>query len=84
MNKGKLESRRDFFKKAAKSALPILGSIVLANPLIANAAKTAMGCNGSCYTGCDGGCRKTCSGSCRYHCLSTCKGGCQRTNRGYY
>ncbi len=30
----KLQSRREFFKKAAKGALPILGAIVLANPLL--------------------------------------------------
>ncbi len=83
MKKDNLESRRVFFKKAAKSTLPVLGAIILFNPLIANATKIAMGCQGSCYTGCDGGCRKSCSGSCRYHCLSTCKGGCQRTSRGY-
>lgn len=34
-----LQSRREFFKKAAKGALPILGAIVLANaPAVINAA----------------------------------------------
>lgn len=43
-----LQSRREFFKKAAKSALPILGAVVLASaPGIANAAESAaeMGCS---------------------------------------
>lgn len=34
-----LQSRREFFKKAAKGALPILGAVVLASaPGLANAA----------------------------------------------
>ena len=42
-----LQSRREFFKKAAKGALPILGAILLAGmPNVVNAAqKTPMGCN---------------------------------------
>ena len=37
-----LQSRREFFKKAAKGALPILGAIVLANaPAVINAAEKA-------------------------------------------
>lgn len=30
-NNEELQSRREFFKKAAKSALPILGAVVLAS-----------------------------------------------------
>jgi hypothetical protein len=34
-----LQSRRDFFKKAAQKALPILGAVVLAStPLLSHAA----------------------------------------------
>ena len=43
-----LQSRREFFKKAAKGALPILGAVVLASaPGLANAAESAveMGCS---------------------------------------
>ncbi|MCI6252526.1 MAG: Cys-Xaa-Xaa-Xaa repeat radical SAM target protein [Bacteroidales bacterium] len=86
-----LQSRREFFKKAAKRALPILGAIVLANaPVIANAAEEApMGCNyfcsggcsgscgRSCSYGCYGGCKGGCSGACSYTCQNTCKGTCQ-------
>ena len=45
-----LQSRREFFKKVAKGALPILGAIVLANaPAVINAAEKApMGCRYSC------------------------------------
>ncbi len=68
-----LQSRRQFFKKAAKSALPILGAIALANmPMIAKASETAMGCSSGCYTGCS----NTCKGGCSYGCGSTCSGKC--------
>ena len=79
-----LQSRREFFKRAAKGALPILGAIALANaPLLTKAAaESPMGCTGSCYMQCDGGCRKSCTGSCKYQCQTTCKGGCGSTCRG--
>lgn len=78
-----LKSRRDFFKKAAKSALPILGAVVLASsPLVSKAAESMMSCNGSCSgsclgtcnsgcTGCTGSCSGSCSGSCRDTCVSS-------------
>ena len=79
-----LQSRREFFKKAAKSALPILGAIVLAGtPTIAKAVEKApMGCTGTCYGGCYGGCKgcsTTCTGTCSHGCRgcsTTCTGGC--------
>ena len=40
-----LQSRRDFFKKAAKGVLPILGAVVLAGvPNLVKAEETPMGC----------------------------------------
>ena len=44
--KEELQSRREFFKQAAKKALPVIGAIALAStPIIANAAeKEPMGC----------------------------------------
>lgn len=81
-----LQSRREFFKKAAKGALPILGAVALANmPLLSKATETEMECNctsctascsGTC-TGCSGGCQGTCKGGCYGSCSGTCKGGCQ-------
>ncbi|MDE5791657.1 MAG: Cys-Xaa-Xaa-Xaa repeat radical SAM target protein [Muribaculaceae bacterium] len=73
-----LQSRRQFFKKAAKSALPILGAIAIANmPMIAKAAQADR-----CYAGyaCSGGCSGDCKGSCKYGC-SSCSGGCKGTCR---
>ena len=87
-NNEELQSRREFFKKAAKSALPILGAIVLAGtPGIVKAAeKEPMDCqrlcNGSCYYYCDNacsGCKGTCSGSCYNTCHGSCSGGCARS-----
>lgn len=75
-----LQSRRSFFKNAAKAALPILGAVVIANtPLIGSAANVANGCSrygcgvctNSCTSSCKGGCYTTCSGGCKYY---ACKG----------
>ncbi len=74
-----LQSRREFFKQAAKKALPVLGAIALmSSPIIAKAAEgEPMGCDGSCYGRCSGSCSGTCSGSCDGACAHTCKGSCQ-------
>ena len=86
-----LQSRREFFKRAAKGALPILGAIALANmPVIANAGESAMGCkygcSTGCYTACQGSCKSSCSGSCKngcdgckYTCSGSCKNSCSGT-----
>lgn len=86
--KEEVQSRRDFFKKAAKTALPILGVALLAsNPIIAKASETAMdcmyGCSGGCWrscTGCKDSCRGECVTTCRNTCDTTCTGGCYRSN----
>lgn len=81
-----LQSRRDFFKKAAKNALPILGMALLAsNPVIAKAFEPSepLGCDFGCSNGCSGGCGRSCSigcsGSCSGSCYGNCKGGCSRS-----
>lgn len=69
-----LQSRREFFKKAAKGALPILGAIALANvPLLSSAADSQNGCS---RYGC-GVCTSGCSGACKGGCYTTCSGGCK-------
>ncbi len=76
-----LQSRREFFKKAAKGVLPILGAAVLASaPGIVRASATApMGCNfgctSSCYGSCSGKCNIGCSGGCTGSC-GGCRGAC--------
>ena len=69
-----LQSRRQFFKKAAKGALPILGAIALANlPHLAGASTAGCTCSGACV----GGCNYTCYGTCSGKCMGGCQGTCQ-------
>lgn len=82
-----LQSRREFFKKAAKGVLPILGAMVLVGaPAIVKAAEEGpMGCTYSCYSTCSGHCTGGCTGCggmCQMGCQGSCKGGCDRTCTG--
>lgn len=64
-----LQNRREFFKKAAKGALPILGAIALAGaPGVVKAAEEAMDCNYSCSYSCSNSCRGNCYGGCSGSC----------------
>ncbi len=83
-NNEELQSRRQFFKQAAKGALPIIAATVMASaPAIMNAAEPTMGCTSTCklacasncYTGCEGGCADHCARSCSESCYTTCKNG---------
>ncbi len=81
-----LQSRREFFKKAAKGVLPILGAIALSNlpfKSFAHESGEELGCDFSCYGGCAGGCGRSCSvgcsGSCSGSCSGACKGSCGRS-----
>ena len=79
-----LQSRREFFKSAAKGALPILGAIVLAGtPSLVKAIEIEnapmgcrYGCSGSCYTSCAGTCKGTCNTTCMGSCVGSCRGTC--------
>ena len=68
-----LQSRREFFKKAAKAALPVVGAVVMAS--LPNVMQAATGCHSTCMGYCVG-CSGTCSGTCKGTCRSTCIGGC--------
>ncbi|MBQ7711257.1 MAG: Cys-Xaa-Xaa-Xaa repeat radical SAM target protein [Bacteroidales bacterium] len=75
-----LQSRREFFKDAAKKALPVIGAIVLASsPIISQAASTvSMGCEGNCSGTCTGKCEGLCAESgCKGSCSGTCTGKCE-------
>lgn len=92
-----LQSRREFFKKAAKGALPIIAAAVMASaPAVVKAANTPMdcysgcvygcegGCNDSCYGSCKGGCNASCiQGNCAYFCTGSCKGSCSGSCSSY-
>ncbi|MBR0539766.1 MAG: Cys-Xaa-Xaa-Xaa repeat radical SAM target protein [Bacteroidales bacterium] len=75
-----LQGRREFFKEAARKALPLLGVVALmSNPVIAKAMEknACDGCTGSCSYTCSG----TCSGACSGGCSGSCKGGCSASCR---
>lgn len=85
-----LQGRREFFKEAAKKALPILGAVaIITIPLHVDAfsnnncnsscENTCKGdCETSCHIGCGGGCTGTCEGTCKDTCSNTCKNMCGR------
>ena len=77
-----LQSRREFFKEAAKKTLPIVGAVILASsPIIANATEAEpMGCNYNCSGGCNS-CKGTCEYRCQNDCSGSCKGGCKQSCR---
>ena len=81
-----LQSRREFFKKAAKSTLPIFGITILSNiPLVevsANSISTSgcfFGCSGGCSGTCEGTCTRACSSNCTTNCATNCADGCSGT-----
>ena len=82
-NNEELQSRRDFFKRAAKGALPVLGVVaMMTSPIILKAAevpmmKTPMGCNRQdCTNACIQSC-SSCTGTCRGDCTGRCSGACR-------
>lgn len=88
----KKQTRRQFFKEAAKKTLPVLGAaILMSNPIIAKAdEKESLGCNygcaGTCSNNCTGtcitGCYTQCYTACFTSCQGSCKGGCKETCSG--
>lgn len=79
-----LQTRREFFKKAAKGALPIVAGVMLAGmPQVMKAVEKApMGCEGySCQGKCQFSCVAVCNSSCKGRCHTSCynescKGSC--------
>lgn len=86
-----LQTRREFFKKAAKGALPIIAGVSLSSCEVfmsslsyhlANSGSggasygSDSGSGGGCGYTCSGGCSGGCDGSCQWGCETTCKGGC--------
>lgn len=73
------QSRREFFKSAAKAALPVLGVVLMSQVTVAPAlaATQCDGCSGACVYTCEGTCNGSCKGSCDSSCLGTCEGSCK-------
>ena len=78
-----VQSRREFFKKTARIALPLIGGIIIgSSPSLYKKAvtKAPAGCmDGSCSGGCKGGCDGKCFGGCE-GCRGTCGGGCHSSS----
>ncbi|MBR4388281.1 MAG: Cys-Xaa-Xaa-Xaa repeat radical SAM target protein [Prevotella sp.] len=93
MDSKELQSRRDFFKSAAKKALPIVGAIAVSQmPFVSHAHEKDTqstwcsgcygGCNSGCYTGCRGACTGSCEGGCQQSCDGSCTGDCSGSCSG--
>ena len=77
-----LQSRREFFKKAAKAALPVVGAVVLASmpsDIFAMNRTGCNGCSGACSS-CTGSCKGDCTTSCHVGCVGICSGSCEGTS----
>ncbi len=76
-------SRREFFKKAAKGVLPILGMTILGPTLLSSCKKDdCSDCVYSCSDSCITGCKNSCDASCSAGCTNSCKTTCSRLNMG--
>ena len=86
-NNEELQSRREFFKQAAKGALPILALTVLGSTFLTScgdgededdegkgcSSKCTGGCESTCSGDCDGGCSNNCDGRCGGDCWAYCE-----------
>lgn len=82
----KLQTRREFFRNAAKAVLPIIGAAALSSGIVKAADKIPMGCehtcSGACRDNCHYACVDTCRGGCGGTCSGKCEGGCKFTCSG--
>lgn len=78
-----LKTRREFFKQAAKGAIPMLAIATLGPVALSSCGdddddkKQSSGCgnscSGSCEDGCSNNCDSLCGGDCWSYCESTVK-----------
>ncbi|MCQ2304027.1 MAG: Cys-Xaa-Xaa-Xaa repeat radical SAM target protein [Bacteroidales bacterium] len=80
--KEEIQSRREFFKNAAKKGLPIVAAAMLASTPLHNVQAATSCTDDGCMTTCTTGCLNTCLGTCKGNCYSTCKGTCSNTCSG--
>ena len=80
-----LQSRRAFFKNAAKSSLPVISAVIMAHvPSVGIASTGCEQCRDVC-TGCQFGCGgdncgNHCKAACRVGCEYQCDRGCEKGN----
>lgn len=80
----KPQSRREFFKNAAKKALPIFGAIAMSQlPFRLNASDSDTNDPWGCRNFCSG-CTGSCTGACTGACARSCSGGCSSGCKGYF
>lgn len=75
--KNETQSRREFFKEAAKKTLPILGMAVMAMAFpstLQSCKKISLGCDDVCTNACKTTCKTTCVGGCSGSCSNACTG----------
>ena len=74
-----LQSRREFFRKAAHKALPLLGLAVV-GPSLFTSCTDRNDCKNSCEITCEGSCSGSCSTGCEGSAIGdTCANGCSST-----
>ncbi|MBP3776340.1 MAG: hypothetical protein IJ069_01245 [Prevotella sp.] len=84
--KEELQSRREFLKKSAKGALPILGISLFGPSILSSCGGDGDNKSGGCGNSCSGSCQSGCSGSCSGECSGSCDGctgGCDSTSCKY-
>lgn len=80
--KEEIQSRREFFKEAAKGALPILAFTMLGSTFLTSCKKdddghgSGSGCGSKCTGSCESSCSGDCDGGCSNNCDSLCGGDC--------
>lgn len=82
--KTEIVTRRQFFKKAVKATLPIIGLFAFGNISLLSACSKDEEEDGSsspslpngCYSGCTRVCSNDCSGECKGDCEAHCASGC--------
>lgn len=90
--KDPIVSRREFFKKAAKTIVPILG-VMTFGPTLLNScgddddAGGCSNCRGNCSITCGNSCRgnaaraSSCRSGCTSLCISSCRGYCYTSSK---
>ena len=76
-----LQGRREFFKNAARKALPLFAVALIGPALFSSCTKeeshSCKDCSGSCKTGCSGDCYYGCTGDCDSGCNELCYKACK-------
>lgn len=74
-----IQNRREFFKNAAKKALPLFAVALLGTGILSSCTKdkdSASGSSSGCGHSCSGSCSDDCSGNCIEGCQGDCYSGC--------